>query len=161
MIRQHHWLAHFAGCLVILTSAMPTLAASAADAEREIMRLEKECNDAYAANDLPKYFSYYADDAVLIFYNERTTVPAYHKMWTESIKTMPIASVKLGDMMVRVMPAGDTAIASYQIEVRTKHPDTKVTDEHAFETDVWIRRNGSWKLGHVHYSVKPSKTGGP
>jgi ketosteroid isomerase-like protein len=80
-------------------------------------------------------------------------------MWTESVKTEPIDSVKLSDMVVRVAPSGDTAIASYQIDVRTRHPDGKMTDEHSFETDVWIKRGGAWKLGHVHYSVTPAKAG--
>jgi len=155
MFRQ--LLAHFAGCLLMLAGTIPAHAASPANVEQEIMRLEKESNDAYAANDLSKYFGYYAEDAVLIFYNERTTVPVYRKMWTESVKTEPIAAVKLADMVVRVAPSGDTAIASYQIDVRTRHTDGKMTDEHSFETDVWIKRAGAWKLSHVHYSVTPAK----
>ena len=125
--------------------------------EQEIARLEKECNDAYAANNLPKYFSYYTDEAVLIFVNARTTVAAYRKMWTEEIKTKPLESVKLSDMVTRVMPSADTAIASYQIEVRTKQPGGGVTDERFFETDVWVHKADGWKLGHVHYSPIPPK----
>lgn len=157
MIRR--LLPHWVGCLALLVGTLPVIAAAPADVEREITRLEKDSNDAYAANNLPKYFGYYADDAVLIFYNKRTTVPEYHKLWIESVKTEPIASVKLSDMVVHVMPAGDSAVASYQITVQTKHPDGKVTDENAFETDVWVNRGGTWKLGHVHYSVTPAKTG--
>jgi hypothetical protein len=41
--------------------------------------------------------------------------------------------------------------------VRTKHPDGKITDESAFETDVWVKQAAGWKLGHVHYSVTPAK----
>ncbi len=126
--------------------------------ERDIERLEKDSNEAYAANNLPKYFGYYAEDAVLIFYNERTTVPAYRKMWTESVKTDPVESVKLSDLVIRVLPARDTAIASYQLRVRTRHAGSKVTDERAFETDVWSNQGGSWKLTHVHYSVTPPKS---
>jgi len=133
------------------------LAASSAGLEQEIARLEKDCNDAYAANNLPKYFGYYADDAVLIFINERTTVPAYRKMWTEEIKTKPLESVKLADMVIRVMPAADTAIASYQIEIRTHQPGGKMTDERFFETDVWVHKGDAWKLGHVHFSAIPPK----
>jgi len=117
------------GTTLIGQAASP---ASSAGPEQEIARLEKDCNDAYAANNLPKYFSYYADDAVLIFINERTTVPAYRKMWTEEIKTKPLESVKLADMVIRVMPAADTAIASYQIEIRTHQPGGKMTDEKFF-----------------------------
>jgi ketosteroid isomerase-like protein len=131
--------------------------ASSAGLEQEIARLEKGCNDAYAANNLPKYFSYYADDAVLIFINERTTVPAYRKMWTEEIKTKPLESVKLTDMVIRVMPAADAAIASYQIEIRTHQPGGKLTDEKFFETDVWVHKGDAWKLVHVQFSAIPPK----
>ena len=142
------------GGTVIGQAASPP---SSAGLEQEIARYEKDCNEAYAANNLPKYFSYYADDAVLIFINERTTVPAYRKMWTEEIKTKPLESVKLADMVIRVMPAADTAIASYQIEIRTHQPGGKITDEKFFETDVWVHRGDAWKLGHVHFSAIPPK----
>jgi ketosteroid isomerase-like protein len=155
MIR--HSLSNLVCCLAALAGTIPAHAVAPSAVEQEITRLEKDSNDSYAANNLPKYFGYYADDAVLIFYNERTTLAAYRKMWTESVKTEPIDSVKLSDMVVRVMPAADTAIASYQILVRTRHPDGKVTDEHAFETDVWVKQAAGWKLGHVHYSVTPAK----
>jgi len=156
MIRQ---LLRPCACFIALLAAMPAaLAAEPADIQREITRLEHESNDAYAANDLPKYFGYYADDAVLIFYNLRATVAEYRKFWTTSVKTDPIASVKLSDIVIRVMPStGDTtAVASYQIEVRTRHPGGKITDEHAFETDVWLNQGGTWKLEHIHYSAAPS-----
>jgi ketosteroid isomerase-like protein len=148
---------NLACCVTLFAIATSARAAAPAATEQEITRLEQGCNDAYAANDLPKYFGYYAEDAVLIFDNERTSLAAYRKSWTESTKTEPIQSVKLADMVIRVMPGTHVAIASYQIEVRTGHPDGKVTDEHAFETDVWLNRSGAWKIAHVHYSVTAAK----
>jgi ketosteroid isomerase-like protein len=59
--------------------------------------------------------------------------------------------------MIRVEASGQCAIASYQLLVHTKHPDGKVTDESAFETDVWCNTDGAWKIVHVHYSVTPTK----
>jgi ketosteroid isomerase-like protein len=155
MVPRTLW--NFAGCASLLVAAMTAGAAAPTAVEQEIMRLEQSCNDAYAANDLPKYFGYYAEDAMLIFYDERTTLAAYRKSWPESIKTEPIESVKLSDMVIRVIPSGEVAIASYQIEVRTGHPNGKVTDEHAFETDVWVNRAGGWKIAHVQYSAKGAK----
>jgi ketosteroid isomerase-like protein len=84
-------------------------------------------------------------------------VPAYRKLWTEEVKTKPLESVRLSDMVVRVMPAADTAIVSYQIEIKTHQPAGKSTDEKYFETDVWVHKGDSWKLEHVHFSPIPSK----
>lgn len=145
-------------CLGLFALAMAAArAAEPPPIQKEILRLEQDYNDAYAANDLPKYFGYYAEDAILIFYNKRTSLADYRKEWTGSVKTEPIESVKLSDVVIRVAPSGDTAIASYQIDVRTRHAAGKSTDEHAFETDVWFKRAGNWSIAHVHYSTKPDK----
>jgi ketosteroid isomerase-like protein len=56
-------------------------------------------------------------------------------------------------MKVRVMPGGDIAVASYQIEVGNRHADGKKTDQHAFETDVWVKHGGRWKISHAHYAL--------
>ena len=153
-------LTHLIGSVAVFSSTLSAEAAAPASSpglEQDIIRLERDCNDAYAANNLSKYFNYYTDDAVLIFVNERTTVPAYRKMWTEEIKTKPLESVKLSDMVVRIMPAADAAIASYQIEIRTHQPGGRIKDEKFFETDVWVHKGEAWKLGHVHFS--PISTG--
>jgi ketosteroid isomerase-like protein len=141
----------------LLLFAPLTCSATDASTGEQIEHLERDWNDAYGANDLPKYFSYYADDPILVFYNERTTLPAYRKMWTETTKTEPLESAKISDLKVRVDASGDTAIASYQIDVRTRHADGKTTLEHAFETDVWFRQKGAWRVSVVHYSATAAK----
>jgi uncharacterized protein (TIGR02246 family) len=145
------------GLALFTTAVSVAYAAEPASLQKEIMRLEKDYNDAYAANDLPRYFAYYADDAGLIFYNKRTSLATYRKEWTESVRTEPIESVKLSDVVIRVSPTGDTAVASYQIDVRTRHAAGKSTDEHAFETDVWFKHDGRWQIAHVHYSTTADK----
>lgn len=141
-------------------AVLPVTTAMAADTtatERQIAQLERESNDAYAANDLPKYFSYYADDMSAIFSNTRTNLADYRSSWTKSVQGgAPVESVKIADLQVRVSPAGDTAVASYQIDVRTKHPNAKATNEHAIETDVWTRLPSGWKITHIHYCPNPA-----
>jgi ketosteroid isomerase-like protein len=128
--------------------------AADASVEHQIAQLEKAVNDAYAANDMDKYFSYYAEDLVAIFYNERWTYARYHEEWPKYIKAgNKVVSVKLSDMIVRVSPAGDTAVASYHMDLRNRHADGKVIDEQAFETDVWTKRQGAWKITHAHYAL--------
>ena len=136
----------------VVSMHMASAAGSSPRIEQEIDRLERACNAAYAANDLAKYFACYDDSASLVFYNERTTIPAYRTMWTESIKKEPIESVTISDMNIRAL-GEDTAVASYQLVVKTHHPGSASTEEHAFETDVWSKVGGTWKITHVHFSA--------
>ena len=68
-------------CLALIMAYGLATNAAAADATvaHEIAQLEKAVNDAYAANDLDRYFSYYAEDLVAIFYNERWTYARYRE----------------------------------------------------------------------------------
>jgi uncharacterized protein (TIGR02246 family) len=144
----------FVIAVLALSPVMASVASAVSPAaiEKEIVALEDAMNNAYAANDLPKYFGFYAEDVSAIFYNERTTLPAYRTMWTAAVRTDPIEAVSTHDMQVRVSAAADVAIASYRIDVRTAHAKGPATDEHAFETDIWERRDGAWKVVHVQYS---------
>jgi len=148
-----------AGLALVAALLPPAGATTASPAEAEIARLERDWNDAYGANDLPKYFAAYADDAVLIFDGERSTLADYRKSWTASVASgNRLESVKLADLVIHGAPSGDTVVASYQLEVRTRHPAGKATDdERYFETDVWQKRAGAWKVVHVHYSALPAK----
>jgi ketosteroid isomerase-like protein len=144
----------FAFALVLATLPATVFAAAPSSVEQQITAAEHAMNAAYGANDLDKYFSYYADDMSAIFYNERTTLPEYRKSWTASVKAGNIVtSVKLSDMHVRVLPGDSVAIASFQIEVGNKHADGKTTSEKAFETDVWVKHKDGWKVVHAHYAL--------
>jgi ketosteroid isomerase-like protein len=142
----------FAALTILFTLSTPSIAGPSAD----IRGLEDAFNAAYAANDLDKYFAYYADDAILWFPEGRTDLPAYKKEWTETIKTgTSLEQAKLSDLHVRMSPLGDTAIASYQLHVKTHMPDKSVTDEDFQETDVWFKTAAGWKITHVHYAPAP------
>jgi ketosteroid isomerase-like protein len=144
---------------VILSLAWASICASAPSAagpKADIQQLEQEFNAAYAANDLDKYFAYYTDDAIFWFPEGRTDVPSYRKMWTESVKSgAGITEATLSDLHIRFSPLIDTAIASYQLHVKTRETDKSITDENFQETDVWFKIAGQWKIAHVHYSAAP------
>ncbi len=124
---------------------------------QEILKLEQGFNDAYGANDLAKYFGYYADDLVVWFPDGRSTLAAYRKEWTDYVnKGNKLQSAKFSDMVIRVSPAGDEATASYRLAVRTKQADGKLVDEQFLETDIWLKRDGAWRVAHVHYSAAPA-----
>lgn len=124
--------------------------------EQEVRDVEKQANAAYEANDLQKYFSFYADDFTQYLPEGRSNLAAYKKEWTGYIgEGNRVQKVSLTDMQVQVGPSGDSAVASYIIHVRTKLKDGKVTDEDNQESDVLFKRNGQWKVVFLHYSAAP------
>ena len=132
-------------------------AISSAGPRADIGELEKAFNAAYAANDLDKYFSYYADDAVLWFPEGRTDIPSYKKMWTAYIGGgAQIQAATLSDYHLKFSPQGDAAVASYLLHLKTLEADKKTTNEVFQETDVWFKAGGGWKIAQVHYSPAPA-----
>jgi len=126
--------------------------------EQEVRDFEQRANAAYEANDLLKYFSFYASDFTQYLPEGRTDLPAYKKEWTEYIGAgNHVEKVELSDMHIQIGPSGDTAVASYVLHVRTKLEDGKITDEDNQESDVLFKRNGEWKVVFLHYSAAPKK----
>jgi ketosteroid isomerase-like protein len=152
-MRMHVGVAGFALAGALLASS----AAVAADpVASEICRLETAANAAYAANDLPAYFAYYADDLRALFPEGPTTLAGYKASWTAFIKGGgAILSFKDSDMQIQVGPSGDVAVASYLASVNTRTPGKGVTVESYAETDVWFKRAGQWKIAEIHYSENP------
>ena len=62
---------------------------------------------------------------------------------------------ELSDIQVKVMPGGDVATASYFIEYRLRSPDREVSETKAFESDVWQKIDGAWKVVSLHYTAIP------
>jgi ketosteroid isomerase-like protein len=142
--------------LAILTLPQKALAQSAV--EKEIKVLEERVNAAYAANNLPEYFSYYTADLTQWLPDGRKTLDEYKKEWTEFISGgARIKGASISDLQIHVGAAGDTAVASYLLQVRTRPAKGEVTDEAFQETDVWFKRDGAWKIVHLHYSPAPKK----
>lgn len=138
----------------VAVQAMPRPAA----VEDEIKSVEKNANAAYEANDLPKYFSFYAPDFTQFLPEGRTDLSQYKKDWSAYIgEGNKVQKVELSDMHIQVGPNKDTAVASYLIHVRTKLKDGKITDEDNQESDVLFKRNGEWKVVFLHYSSAPKK----
>ncbi len=142
-----------------VASLCPRAAMAQSATEREITELEQKMNAAYAANDLPTYFAYYAKDFTQWLPEGRTDLPQYEKMWTGFIKSGgAVESDDISDMHIQIGPSGDTAVASYLLHVKTRSPKKQeVADEMFQESDVWFKRDGVWKVVHLHYSPTPKK----
>jgi ketosteroid isomerase-like protein len=110
-------------------------------------------DDAYANNDVEVYFSFYADDATVYFYGARQDISAYHEQWTALMEAGGgVEKNDMSDLQVQVMPSGDVAIGTSFIDNRTRSPDGTTTTSKAFETDVWQKIDGEWKIISLHFS---------
>jgi hypothetical protein len=49
------------------------------------------------------------------------------------------------------------SVASYRLQVKTRSAKGVVTDEEFQQSDVWFKRNGMWKVVHLHYPRAPKK----
>jgi ketosteroid isomerase-like protein len=126
--------------------------------EEEIKLFEQQANAAYEANDLAKYFSFYAPDFSQFLPEGRTDLAQYQKAWTAYVEEgNRVQKVELSDMHIQVGPSKDTAVASYILHVRTKLKDGNITDEDNQESDVLFKRNGAWKVVFLHYSSAVKK----
>jgi len=126
--------------------------------EQQIRDLEEKINGAYAANDLPTYFSYYATDFSQWLPEGRTDLPTYQKDWTRFIQSGGrVESATFSDLLIQMGPSGDTAVASYILRVRTRNAKGVVSEEDNQESDVFFKRGGTWKIVFLHYSPAPKK----
>ena len=133
-------------------------AGSATEAEQEIRLLEQRVNEAFAKNDLPAYFSYYAPDLVQWIPEGRTDLEKYKKDWGAYIGAgNTVQALEIRDMIVRMGPSEDTAVASYSYHMKIKLVDGKITEEDDQDTDVWFKRHGEWKIVALHESPAAKK----
>jgi ketosteroid isomerase-like protein len=121
--------------------------------EAEVAAASEAYNTAYENNDVDTYFDFYTEDAVVFFYGKRQSVAAYREEWTASIKAG--ASVELNktsDLRVQMMPSGDVAVVSSFIDNRTRAVDGGLTTVKGYETEIWQKIAGKWRLVGLHYS---------
>lgn len=127
-------------------------------AEQEIAALEKTFNALYAANDLQPYFAFYAQDLTQFLPQGRTDLRTYEKEWTDYIAGgNRLEAAELSDLHVQVGPSRDTAVASYLLHVKSRSAKGEVSDEYFQESDVFFKREGAWKIVHLHYSPAPKR----
>jgi len=148
-------------CVAVTIGCFAASRATAPDAdtpEQQIRAIEEKFNGAYAANDLPAYFSYYAPDCSQWLPQGRTDLTIYQKNWTHFIQSGGrVESATLSDLHIQMGPSGDTAVASYILHVRIHNTKGEVSDEDNQETDVLFKRGDLWKVVFLHYSAAPKK----
>ncbi len=148
---------------LLLVLALPvTGAPDLKKAEAEVVDAEKRFNAAYLANDMAAYWPFYDASVSMWLGDDPATLASYKEQWTKLLKDGgKVLENALSDLVVRVAPSGDSAVASYTVHVATRQPDGSVTRERARESDVWFKQNGGWKVVHLHYAPKPEEAAKP
>ncbi len=140
-------------CFVIALLSFSAIADHHGEDNADLHAAIKAFDHAYANNDVEKYFSFYADDATAYFGDGRVDIAAYHEMWIGLMEAGGgVEMNEMSDLQVQVLPGGDVAVATSFIDNRTRSPDGTTSTSRAFETDVWQKIDGKWKIISLHYS---------
>ena len=59
---------------------------------------------------------------------------------------------EMSDLVIQMMPSGEVAIAMSFIDNQTRSAEGEVSTVRRFETDVWQKIDGEWKIVSLHYS---------
>lgn len=142
--------------LAITLISFAALAAHHGSAEDEVRAAAEAFNTAYATNDIEGYFGYYADGATVYFYGARQDMSAYRKEWSAMMDAGGGVEVnEMSDIVIQMMPSGEVAIATSFIDNQTRDAEGEVSTVRAFETDVWQKIDGEWKIVSLHYTEIP------
>lgn len=143
-------------CLIAVLISFAAFAETHSAVEVEVREAVKAFNGAYESNDVDTYFDYYVDDATLYFSGSRQQVSAYQKQWTEMVEAGgAVEKYALSDIRVQVLQNGDAAVATYYVDVRMRVPGSEASEARAFESDVWQKIDGEWKVISLHYTEIP------
>jgi ketosteroid isomerase-like protein len=146
------------GVLLLAGVARTAGSGAATKTEQEIRTLEEQMNQAYAKNDLQTYFSYYAQDFVQWLPEGRSDLDKYKRQWMAYVSAgNAVQEAEVRELLLRVDPSEDAAVASYILYVKTKGADGKISEEESQETDVWFKRSGGWKVVALHYAPLAKK----
>ena len=122
--------------------------------EDDVRATVEAFNEAYATNDVAAYFNFYADDATVFFFGERVDMAAYEKDWYALMEAGGGVEVNtMSDLVIQIMPGDEVAITTYFVHNTTRSAEGEVETINAFETDVWRKTDGEWKIVSLHYTV--------
>lgn len=139
--------------ILLAALALPVFAAEPADVAAEVRAAVHAFNEAYANDEVEAYFDHYADGALVFFYGARQDLSAYHEEWAKMITAGGgVVRNELSDVRIQVMPGDEVAIASYFVDYAMRTPDGEVAESKGFDSEVWQKIDGEWKVVSLHYT---------
>ena len=152
------WMVVRLTCTALLLGSTPLLAQSTTD--RTVRDGVRRLVQAFAANDIDTYFSIYAEDVTIVLAQGRWTYQDYFNFFTNEVEGGGgYRSARVEDLVVQVLPGGESAVATFRMPVELRIPEG--TDPNRdpriayYLTTVWALRNASWNIVHLHVTVEP------
>jgi calcium/calmodulin-dependent protein kinase (CaM kinase) II len=127
------------------------------EAEEELLQLNRRLLDAIAMGDWDLYVSL-CDPSVTCFEpeacGERVTGLDFHRFYFQERRAAGAAQTTLIEPEVRMLGA-DAAVVSYVRLAQSRDAAGAPHTSRSEETRVWQRRDGRWRLVHLHRSANP------
>ncbi|HEY0512831.1 MAG TPA: nuclear transport factor 2 family protein [Thermoanaerobaculia bacterium] len=124
------------------------------DAEREVWNVVEAFNRAFAANDPDRYFKFIDDDIVVIIPSSPYRIEGVKDDREEFEHSLRAGGTRVGyfqELQPLVRVFGDTAVVTYYSR-GAYGPEADAKTAYLKETDVLAKRNGAWKIVHIHVS---------
>jgi ketosteroid isomerase-like protein len=147
--------------------ALPALALGAAagaasdgagpDGTREVLEVVREWNRAFARNDVDTYFSYIDAGVTVITPSSPYRVEGIGDDRAIFERDLKSGRGRVGffrEMQPLVQRFGDLAVVTYYSR-GDYGPESADRTLHYKETDVLLKREGRWRIVHIHVSATP------
>lgn len=143
-----HWIAFRA---VLVAIAFGTTALGAQSPEQQVRGAVEAYNRAFVQKDLPALKALLAPDIVL--YEHSVKNIGLDDVWEHHLKPEVSAfeGTKADFSDVRIWATAEMALVT-RLYAITATMNGKAIDARGNETMTWVRREGSWRVVHIHYS---------
>jgi ketosteroid isomerase-like protein len=122
--------------------------------EREVWSVVEAFNRAFAGNDPERYFTFIDEDIVVIIPSSPYRIEGIRDDREEFEYSLRAGATRVGyfqELQPLVQVFGDTAVVTYYSR-GAYGPEGSATTAYLKETDVLVKKNGKWKIVHIHVS---------
>jgi ketosteroid isomerase-like protein len=122
--------------------------------ELEVWKVIEAFNRAFAANDPERYFTFIDEDIVVLIPSSPYRIEGVKDDREEFEYSLRTGSTRVGyfqELQPLIQVFGDTAVVTYYSR-GTYGPEGNAATAYLKETDVLVKKNGRWKIVHIHVS---------
>jgi ketosteroid isomerase-like protein len=140
--------------LIVLAFGAAILAQTQTESvEQELIRLEKEANDAWAKHDVEAYARLLADDYLCTGPDGDIITKAQDLAELKSDETVYISAIE-DDF--RIHAYGNVAVVNFRLTYKNRYKGKENSGQERF-TDTWVKFGNRWRCVATHFSRIPQK----